>query len=75
MLPFSLGGQILFDEREIYLKNARKEINKESLLAPRQINFPHLVYGIVAQTAEHQGDVEKYTGKDDGQSGLDNGVP
>lgn len=24
MLPFSLGGQILFDERAIYLKNAGK---------------------------------------------------
>lgn len=64
MLPFSLGGQILF-ERVIYLKNAGKEINKESLLGPRQMNFPHLVYSIAAQTAEHQGDVEKYAGKDD----------
>lgn len=35
MLPFSLGGQILFG-RVISLKNARGKIKKESLIPPRQ---------------------------------------
>lgn len=55
MLPFSLAGQILF-ERVICLKNAGKLKNKESLLPPRQMSFPHLVYSIAAQMAEQKSD-------------------
>lgn len=51
-----MGGPILFGERVVYLKNAGKEINKGSLLPPRQMSFPHLVCSIAAQKAEHKGD-------------------